>query len=211
MKTEAKTTEGLTVYSHQVEAFQQGSVEPIADQDEYVDASTTLISVRSLRKQLEAKFEELQRPFKEGLKRLKQEFHLVEEKVVATEATIERRILAYRQRERVKAEEVNAEALAHYERDGSQPLPLLASADAGKVRSEEGTMGSRMLKHWHLDHNPTVGAESRQKVCRDEPCTAGIADHFFILDYTAVNSAVRANVPIEGITQYEKEILEVRR
>ena len=181
---------------------------------EYVAQSENLIQLRRLRKRLEEKFNQLQQPFKDGLKNLRNEFKLVLHKVEGAESLCQTGVLAYRAKKGEEVRQQNEQAVgAYFEavKNGEQAMPpVVAEDEQGSVVSEAGSMSSRAIKAWRFRDRPDVGSDARQKVCRDEGWCK-IPDQYFVLDYTALNAAVlRAGLSIEGVEVFEKQILTVR-
>ena len=190
--------------------------------EEYVAYSQKLIEIRNFKKLVEAKLAELEKPFKLGLKNLRSEFKKVLGKITDTETALGNGILVWRNQERVEAEAKAKRELEKYEKaiqkdlknggDGGRIAPpIIQETVSQRVASDQGSMGSRFLKRWRFKGNPEITSQSKVKVCRDESCTEGLPDSFFILDYVALNNAIKAGLDFPNLIIYEEEILEVRK
>lgn len=222
MATTTDVNEYLSDFNQSALALEVHARQLPRTNEEYVAYSQKLIEIRNFKKLVAAKLAELEKPFKLGLKNLRAEFKKVLGKITDTETALGNGILVWRNQERVEAEAKAKKEMDSYEKalrkdvkkggDGSSiALPIIEESVSQRVATDQGSMGSRFLKRWRFKGNPEITSQSKVKVCRDESCTEGLPDSFFILDYVALNNAIKAGLDFPNLIIYEEEILEVRK
>lgn len=140
----------------------------VTSEEQEAAESANLIVLRKGRKELEKKFDELKKPFKEGLDRLKVEFDAVVDPIKTAERVIGEAILAWKAAERRRIAHEQAERdrqQRELERQAAEkrqppPAPLAPVQDQAKGwATERGTMTTRRIPKWRIIDEQQVPLE----------------------------------------------------
>lgn len=202
----------------EIQALIQAAPNAITSEEDAGAASEHLARLRKVRKAFETKFDELKRPFNEGLKALNAEFKETVEPLKTAEASLSQGILGWRQQVAAEAVRVRVEAdrqKAEYERQAREaaeankpaPLPppsLPAQATEGPGRgfaTQAGTVTARKVPKWRVVDQSLIPWEAAGVTC-------------WLLNEVEIGKLCRASggkeSPIPGIEFYTEETLGVR-
>lgn len=176
----------------------------IATDGDYEKAVNDMVTIRNLKKALEAQRVEYVKPLNDFVKGIQADFKVITEPINQADIVLGGKMLGFQDaaRARIQAEEqINRKrveaAQEEMELKGelTQPLDLIpVTAAAPKtVQAEAGSVGSRVNRKWDLEDKALVPME------------------YLILDNTKITRLVKSGIPsIPGIRIYEERTLTVR-
>lgn len=140
----------------------------IETEQQEAEESANLIVLRKARKELEAKYKELKKPFKDGLAQLDDEFAKVVDPIKRTEEQINRAILTWKQAEAVRIAKVKAEAdrlqreaeaAARRAKQPPPPPPMPVVESAKGWATDRGSVTTRKIPKWRVVDESAIPLE----------------------------------------------------
>lgn len=153
---------------HTIQALIARPMYQIETEQQEAEESANLIILRKARKELEAKYKELKKPFKDGLAQLDDEFAKVVNPIKHTEEQINRSILTWKQAEatriaKIKAEverlRREAEAAARRANQPPPPPPTPVVEQAKGWATDRGSIVTRKVPKWRVVDESAIPLE----------------------------------------------------